>query len=169
MAGRALHPLPTLLLLSPVPLLLPELIQPTPPCHRDEDPGVPPWTMDRGLLNPPGWVVVPAPCTHCRCSCHQDAPEQPPGLGTPGCPPCLTAHRPPALPVLPCPGHNQGMGDTILLPQDLICVLIDDGGFLVLSNQEDHWYQVSSACVAALLDVGCHQGAETSELVSRVA
>uniref|UniRef100_A0A7M4FAG2 Calcium voltage-gated channel auxiliary subunit alpha2delta 2 n=1 Tax=Crocodylus porosus TaxID=8502 RepID=A0A7M4FAG2_CROPO len=30
-----------------------------------------------------------------------------------------------------------------LLPlQDLICVLIDDGGFLVLSNQEDHWYQV---------------------------
>ncbi|NXY80696.1 CA2D2 protein, partial [Glareola pratincola] len=26
--------------------------------------------------------------------------------------------------------------------QDLICVLIDDGGFLVLSNQEDHWYQV---------------------------
>uniref|UniRef100_A0A8C3IXI9 Calcium voltage-gated channel auxiliary subunit alpha2delta 2 n=1 Tax=Chrysemys picta bellii TaxID=8478 RepID=A0A8C3IXI9_CHRPI len=25
---------------------------------------------------------------------------------------------------------------------DLICVLIDDGGFLVLSNQEDHWYQV---------------------------
>uniref|UniRef100_A0A8B9GBP3 Calcium voltage-gated channel auxiliary subunit alpha2delta 2 n=1 Tax=Amazona collaria TaxID=241587 RepID=A0A8B9GBP3_9PSIT len=32
--------------------------------------------------------------------------------------------------------------DTALLPQDLICVLIDDGGFLVLSNQEDHWYQV---------------------------
>uniref|UniRef100_A0A8B9BAF2 Calcium voltage-gated channel auxiliary subunit alpha2delta 2 n=1 Tax=Anser brachyrhynchus TaxID=132585 RepID=A0A8B9BAF2_9AVES len=26
--------------------------------------------------------------------------------------------------------------------KDLICVLIDDGGFLVLSNQEDHWYQV---------------------------
>ncbi|EMP33874.1 Voltage-dependent calcium channel subunit alpha-2/delta-2 [Chelonia mydas] len=26
--------------------------------------------------------------------------------------------------------------------KDLICVLIDDGGFLVLSNQEDYWYQV---------------------------
>lgn len=37
------------------------------------------------------------------------------------------------------------MDDTALLPQDLICVLIDDGGFLVLSNQEDHWYQVSGA------------------------
>uniref|UniRef100_A0A8D0EKK8 Calcium voltage-gated channel auxiliary subunit alpha2delta 2 n=1 Tax=Strix occidentalis caurina TaxID=311401 RepID=A0A8D0EKK8_STROC len=35
-----------------------------------------------------------------------------------------------------------GVGDAALLPQDLICVLIDDGGFLVLSNQEDHWYQV---------------------------
>uniref|UniRef100_A0A8D2P3F8 Calcium voltage-gated channel auxiliary subunit alpha2delta 2 n=1 Tax=Zosterops lateralis melanops TaxID=1220523 RepID=A0A8D2P3F8_ZOSLA len=35
-----------------------------------------------------------------------------------------------------------GLYDTALLPQDLICVLIDDGGFLVLSNQEDHWYQV---------------------------
>uniref|UniRef100_A0A8D2NHB4 VWFA domain-containing protein n=1 Tax=Zonotrichia albicollis TaxID=44394 RepID=A0A8D2NHB4_ZONAL len=34
------------------------------------------------------------------------------------------------------------LDDTALLPQDLICVLIDDGGFLVLSNQEDHWYQV---------------------------
>uniref|UniRef100_A0A8C3XW62 Calcium voltage-gated channel auxiliary subunit alpha2delta 2 n=1 Tax=Chelydra serpentina TaxID=8475 RepID=A0A8C3XW62_CHESE len=32
--------------------------------------------------------------------------------------------------------------NTLLLLQDLICVLIDDGGFLVLSNQEDHWYQV---------------------------
>ncbi|NWI21979.1 CA2D2 protein, partial [Crypturellus soui] len=26
--------------------------------------------------------------------------------------------------------------------KDLLCVLIDDGGFLVLSNQEDHWFQV---------------------------
>ncbi|XP_044307179.1 voltage-dependent calcium channel subunit alpha-2/delta-2 isoform X2 [Varanus komodoensis] len=26
--------------------------------------------------------------------------------------------------------------------KDLLCVLIDDGGFLVLSNQEDYWYQV---------------------------
>uniref|UniRef100_A0A8C8RT64 Calcium voltage-gated channel auxiliary subunit alpha2delta 2 n=1 Tax=Pelusios castaneus TaxID=367368 RepID=A0A8C8RT64_9SAUR len=26
--------------------------------------------------------------------------------------------------------------------KDLLCVLIDDGGFLVLSNQEEHWYQV---------------------------
>ncbi|XP_010214890.1 PREDICTED: voltage-dependent calcium channel subunit alpha-2/delta-2 [Tinamus guttatus] len=26
--------------------------------------------------------------------------------------------------------------------KDLICVLLDDGGFLVLSNQEDHWFQV---------------------------
>jgi len=37
------------------------------------------------------------------------------------------------------------VGDAALFSQDLICVLIDDGGFLVLSNQEDHWYQVSSA------------------------
>ena len=61
------------------------------------------------------------------------------------------------------------MGDAALLPQDLICVLIDDGGFLVLSNQEDHWYQVSSARVAALLGVGCQQRAETFELMSWVA
>ncbi|CAI5767061.1 Hypothetical predicted protein [Podarcis lilfordi] len=26
--------------------------------------------------------------------------------------------------------------------KDLLCVLIDDGGFLVLSNQEDYWFQV---------------------------
>uniref|UniRef100_A0A8B9VTV6 Calcium voltage-gated channel auxiliary subunit alpha2delta 2 n=1 Tax=Anas zonorhyncha TaxID=75864 RepID=A0A8B9VTV6_9AVES len=38
--------------------------------------------------------------------------------------------------------RDQLGGDPVFLPQDLICVLIDDGGFLVLSNQEDHWYQV---------------------------
>ncbi|PIO15608.1 hypothetical protein AB205_0188740 [Aquarana catesbeiana] len=26
--------------------------------------------------------------------------------------------------------------------EDLLCVLIDDGGFLVMSNQQDHWSQV---------------------------
>ncbi|MEE6517759.1 hypothetical protein FKM82_028195 [Ascaphus truei] len=26
--------------------------------------------------------------------------------------------------------------------EDLLCVLIDDGGFLVMSNQQDHWTQV---------------------------
>uniref|UniRef100_A0A8B9TMA2 Calcium voltage-gated channel auxiliary subunit alpha2delta 2 n=1 Tax=Anas platyrhynchos TaxID=8839 RepID=A0A8B9TMA2_ANAPL len=41
----------------------------------------------------------------------------------------------------PCPPSSP-QGDPVFLPQDLICVLIDDGGFLVLSNQEDHWYQV---------------------------
>uniref|UniRef100_A0A8B9VYG3 Calcium voltage-gated channel auxiliary subunit alpha2delta 2 n=1 Tax=Anas zonorhyncha TaxID=75864 RepID=A0A8B9VYG3_9AVES len=44
-------------------------------------------------------------------------------------------------PAGPCPPSSP-QGDPVFLPQDLICVLIDDGGFLVLSNQEDHWYQV---------------------------
>lgn len=121
-----------------------------------------------GLLNPPGWVVVPALCTQHGCSQYQDAPEQPTGLGTLRCPHCWIGH-PPALPVLPCPGHDQGVGDAALLPQDLICVLIDDGGFLVLSNQEDHWYQVSGAHVAALQGMGCQQEPETSEFTSPVA
>uniref|UniRef100_A0A8B9D5H9 Calcium voltage-gated channel auxiliary subunit alpha2delta 2 n=1 Tax=Anser cygnoides TaxID=8845 RepID=A0A8B9D5H9_ANSCY len=47
----------------------------------------------------------------------------------------------PLSPFFP-PGGPWRVGDAVLLPQDLICVLIDDGGFLVLSNQEDHWYQV---------------------------
>lgn len=47
-------------------------------------------------------------------------------------------------PAGPCPPSSP-QGDPVFLPQDLICVLIDDGGFLVLSNQEDHWYQVSAA------------------------
>lgn len=47
-------------------------------------------------------------------------------------------------PAGPCPPSSP-QGDPVFLPQDLICVLIDDGGFLVLSNQEDHWYQVSTA------------------------
>ncbi|MGH0142430.1 UNVERIFIED_CONTAM: hypothetical protein FKN15_048979 [Acipenser sinensis] len=28
-----------------------------------------------------------------------------------------------------------------MLRQDLLCVLIDDGGFLVMSNQKSHWTQ----------------------------
>lgn len=28
-------------------------------------------------------------------------------------------------------------------PQDLLCYLIDDGGFLVMSNQRDHWKKAS--------------------------
>lgn len=44
-----------------------------------------------------------------------------------------------------CLQRTRQVGDAALFSQDLICVLIDDGGFLVLSNQEDHWYQVSSA------------------------
>lgn len=31
---------------------------------------------------------------------------------------------------------------TALCFQDLLCYLIDDGGFLVLSNQRDHWKKV---------------------------
>lgn len=31
---------------------------------------------------------------------------------------------------------------TTLCLQDLLCYLIDDGGFLVLSNQRDHWKKV---------------------------
>uniref|UniRef100_A0A8C3VE64 Calcium voltage-gated channel auxiliary subunit alpha2delta 2 n=1 Tax=Catharus ustulatus TaxID=91951 RepID=A0A8C3VE64_CATUS len=37
---------------------------------------------------------------------------------------------------------NRTDRDQLGTRRDLICVLIDDGGFLVLSNQEDHWYQV---------------------------
>lgn len=111
--------------------------------------------------------MVPTPRTQHGCCQHQDAPEHLPpqawGHGTD--PYCLTAHHCPAL---PWPGHGRQVGDSALLPQDLICVLIDDGGFLVLSNQEDHWYQVSSNREAALLGVGCQQGAETFELMSWV-
>lgn len=56
----------------------------------------------------------------------------------------------PLSPFFP-PGGPWRVGDAVLLPQDLICVLIDDGGFLVLSNQEDHWYQVSAAAPKTLL------------------
>lgn len=30
----------------------------------------------------------------------------------------------------------------VLCWQDLLCYLIDDGGFLVMSNQRDHWKKV---------------------------
>uniref|UniRef100_A0A8B9BAJ0 Calcium voltage-gated channel auxiliary subunit alpha2delta 2 n=1 Tax=Anser brachyrhynchus TaxID=132585 RepID=A0A8B9BAJ0_9AVES len=56
-------------------------------------------------------------------------------------PSCLGGPCWPLSPFFP-PGGPWQVGDAVLLPQDLICVLIDDGGFLVLSNQEDHWYQV---------------------------
>lgn len=143
-----------------------------PPSHRDKVLGVAPWTIDtptKGTVKPhqgrggshslnAAWVL-PAP----RCS--RASPS--PGLGTwhwsllPDCPSL-------PWPALPWPGHGQQVGDSALLPQDLICVLIDDGGFLVLSNQEDHWYQVSSDRKAALLAVGCQQEAETFELMSQV-
>ena len=161
MAGRAPRPLPTLPVLSrracpPCPCAAPG-VRPAPdPPHRNEALGVAPWTTDpspRGLLTPPGWVVGPAPCTQMLLSSPQ-----------------AWGHRavPPAwLPVTRLP--YLGVSDAALLLQDLICVLIDDGGFLVLSNQEDHWYQVSGGHMAALLGVRCHWGAETSELMSPVA
>lgn len=133
-----------------VPTLSPcrsrSLASPQPPSQGQSPRGCPLAPTPRG-----GWFPLPAPS---RLGCW---------------PPCLTAHHPPNPACLASPWAQPGVGNVALLPQDLICVLIDDGGFLVLSNQEDHWYQVSGACVAALLGVGCRQGAETSELMSRVA
>lgn len=116
------------------------------PPHRDKVPGVAPWTAD------PPEVVVPSTkmlLSSPRAWGHCTGPTvRLPDTPRPACP---------AL-----PSAQPGVGDVALLPQDLICVLIDDGGFLVLSNQEDHWYQVSGACLAALLSVGCQRGAVTS-------
>lgn len=37
----------------------------------------------------------------------------------------------------------------VLCWQDLLCYLIDDGGFLVMSNQRDHWKKVALLCVCS--------------------
>lgn len=43
-------------------------------------------------------------------------------------------------------GHSLYMSDLQLIfylsVQDLLCYLIDDGGFLIMSNQKDDWNKV---------------------------
>lgn len=44
----------------------------------------------------------------------------------------------------------------VLCWQDLLCYLIDDGGFLVMSNQRDHWKKVGF--LKYFLSVCTHSG-----------